>query len=111
MGRRRASTGAAKYYGPDRCHNNLTPAHADAAASGLLRPGIRAVLLHGTPYRPQNDSHFVSEIDRLLEGTARGNALLTRGMAIQGPPYSTPDVTVAGFRAHHRSGASWPRCT
>ncbi|MFF0087051.1 amidohydrolase family protein [Streptomyces canus] len=88
----------------DWCHNSLTPEHADAALEGLVQAGIRAVFLHGTPYRDPDLSHPLAEIDRLLEGPVRGHELLTLGMAVQGPQYSSPDAAVSDFRAAHERG-------
>ncbi|MGC0343952.1 amidohydrolase family protein [Streptomyces sp. SLBN-8D4] len=83
----------------DWCHNALSPEHADAAVEGLVRAGIRAVFLHGTPYRSPETPHPLAEIDRLLDGPVRDHALLTLGMALQGPQYSSPETAVADFRA------------
>ncbi|MFC8519727.1 amidohydrolase family protein [Streptomyces sp. NPDC057257] len=83
----------------DWCHNALSPEHADAAVEGLAQAGIRAVFLHGTPYRSPETSHPLAEIDRLLDGPVRDHALLTLGMALQGPQYSSPETAVADFRA------------
>jgi cytosine/adenosine deaminase-related metal-dependent hydrolase len=82
----------------DWCHNNPTPEHTDAAVEGLRKSGIRAVFLHGTPNRAPDVAHPVTEVDRLLDGPARAHQLLTVGMAIAGPQYSTPDVAVADMR-------------
>ncbi|MHC3471011.1 amidohydrolase family protein [Streptomyces sp. 7R007] len=83
----------------DWCHNALTPEHADAAVEGLIRAGIRAVFLHGTPYRAPDIPHPLAEIDRLLDGPVRDHALLTLGMALQGPQYSSAETAVVDFRA------------
>ncbi|MET7694277.1 amidohydrolase family protein [Streptomyces sp. NPDC005483] len=88
----------------DWCHNSVTPEHADAAVDGLVQVGIRAVFLHGTPYRDPALPHPLAEIDRLLEGPAGDHALLTLGMAVQGPQYSSPDIAVADFRAAAERG-------
>ncbi|MEU9449906.1 amidohydrolase family protein [Streptomyces sp. NPDC048277] len=88
----------------DWCHNSLTPEHADAAVEGLVRSGIRAVFLHGTPYRAPDIPHPLAEIDRLLDGPVSGNPLLTLGMALQGPQYSSPETAVADFRAAAERG-------
>lgn len=88
----------------DWCHNSLTPEHADAAVEGLVRAGIRAVFLHGTPYRDPDLPHPLAETDRLLDGPVRGHALLTLGMAVQGPQYSSPNTAVADFRAAAERG-------
>ncbi|AYC36451.1 amidohydrolase family protein [Streptomyces griseorubiginosus] len=88
----------------DWCHNVLSPEHADAAVDGLARAGVRAVFLHGTPYRSPDTPHPLAEIDRLLDGPVREHALLTLGMALQGPQYSSPDTAVADFRAGAERG-------
>lgn len=85
----------------DWCHNNPTPEQTDAAVDGLRRSGIRGVFLHGTPHTAADAPHPVYEIDRLLDGPVRRHELLTLGMAIRGPQYSTPEVAVADFRAAH----------
>jgi 5-methylthioadenosine/S-adenosylhomocysteine deaminase len=83
----------------DWCHNNATPEHTDAAVEGLQEAGIRAVFFHGAPNRAGDVGHPLAEIDRLLGGSARMHPLLTVGMAVAGPQYSTPDVAVADLRA------------
>ncbi|MCD7444667.1 amidohydrolase family protein [Streptomyces lincolnensis] len=88
----------------DWCHNVLSPEHADAAVQGLAQAGIRAVFLHGTPYRAPDVPHPLTEIDRLLDGPVRDHALLTLGMALQGPQYSSPETAVADFRAGSERG-------
>ncbi|MEU6195397.1 amidohydrolase family protein [Streptomyces sp. NPDC047061] len=88
----------------DWCHNSLTPEHADAAVEGLVQAGIRAAFLHGTPYRAPDVPHPLDEIDRLLAGPVRRHALLTLGMALQGPQYSAPETAVADFRAAAERG-------
>ncbi|MEU6912495.1 amidohydrolase family protein [Streptomyces olindensis] len=88
----------------DWCHNALSPEHADAAVEGLAHAGIRAVFLHGTAYRSPDTPHPLTEIDRLLDGPVRDRALLTLGMALQGPQYSSPDTALADFRAGAERG-------
>ena len=88
----------------DWCHNVLSPEHADAAVEGLVQAGIRAVFLHGTPYRAPEIAHPLAEIDRLLDGPVRAHALLTVGMALQGPQYSSAETAVADFRAGAERG-------
>jgi 5-methylthioadenosine/S-adenosylhomocysteine deaminase len=83
----------------DWCHNNPTPEHTDAAVEALQRSGIRAVFLHGTPNREPDRAHPLEEIDRLLDDPIRGQELITVGMAIRGPQFSTPDVAVDDMRA------------
>ncbi|OPG10449.1 cytosine deaminase [Streptomyces sp. GKU 895] len=102
----------------DWCHNAQSPEHAEAAVEGLVQAGIRAVFLHGTPYRSPDTPHPLGAIDRLLDGPVRDHALLTLGMALQGPQYSSPETAVADFRAgaerglvvsmHHSGGAPSP---
>lgn len=90
----------------DWCHNNPTPDHTDAAVSGLKESGIRALFMHGSPKPdPQpGQPHFSEiphprhEIERLLKGElANPKGLVTLGMAILGPHYSTLDVTLKDF--------------
>ncbi|MGI5461195.1 amidohydrolase family protein [Streptomyces sp. CA-249302] len=88
----------------DWCHNSLTPGHADGAVEGLVHAGIRAVFLHGTPYRDPDLPHPLAEVDRLLDGPVRDHDLLTLGMAVQGPQYSSSHTAVADFRAAHARG-------
>lgn len=88
----------------DWCHNALSPEHADAAVEGLVQAGIRAVFLHGTPYRSPDTPHPLAEVDRLLDGPVRDHALLTLGMALQGPQYSSAETAVADFRAGAERG-------
>jgi 5-methylthioadenosine/S-adenosylhomocysteine deaminase len=86
----------------DWCHNNPTPDHTDAAIRGLDESGIRALFLHGSP-KPNpkpGQKHFSeipmprSEVERLLKGRfASKDGLLTMGLAILGPYYSTYEVT------------------
>jgi 5-methylthioadenosine/S-adenosylhomocysteine deaminase len=88
----------------DWCHNNPTPEHTDAAVEALNESGIRAVFLHGTPGRDPDAPHPLDEVDRLLDGPVRGRELLTVGMAIGGPQYSTPSVALADMRAAEERG-------
>ena len=86
----------------DWCHNNPTPAHTDAAIQGLQDSGIRARFLHGSP-KPDpkpGHKHFSelpmprAEVERLRQGRfASDDGLLTFGLAILGPYYSTYEVT------------------
>src|SRR5262245_17226963 len=86
----------------DWCHNNQTPEHTDAAIRGLDDAGIRARFLHGSP-KPDpkpGQKHFSqvpmlrSEVERLCKGRfASRDRLVTFGLAILGPYYSTYDVT------------------
>jgi 5-methylthioadenosine/S-adenosylhomocysteine deaminase len=83
----------------DWCHNNLSREHTDAAVEALQDCGIRAVFLHGTPRGDPSAAQPLDDIDRLLDGPVLARDLLTVGMAIRGPQYSTPDVAVADLRA------------
>jgi 5-methylthioadenosine/S-adenosylhomocysteine deaminase len=86
----------------DWCHNNPTPAHTDAAIDGIEDSGIRALFLHGSP-KPDpkpGQKHFSevpmprSEVERLRKGRfASNDGLITFGLAILGPYYSTYEVT------------------
>jgi 5-methylthioadenosine/S-adenosylhomocysteine deaminase len=86
----------------DWCHNNPTPAHSDAAIDGLREAGIRAVFLHGSP-KPDpklGQKHFSEiphprvEIERLARDRLPSrDGLVTLGMAILGPAYSTYEVS------------------
>ena len=91
----------------DWCHNNPTPEHTDAAIEGLRQSGIRAAFFHGSP-KPDpkpGERHFSEvphprgEVERLLRGPfASQNQLLTLGLAILGPHYSTLEVSLHDFR-------------
>jgi 5-methylthioadenosine/S-adenosylhomocysteine deaminase len=97
----------------DWCHNNPTPGHTDAAIEGLQESGIRAAFLHGSPKpdpRP-GEPHFSeiphprSEVERLLRGPfASRDQLLTLGLAILGPHYSTLEVALHDFRLARELG-------
>ena len=88
----------------DWCHNNPTPEHSDAAVRGLDDAGIRALFLHGSP-KPDpkpGQRHFSevpmprAEIERFCKGRfASRDGLVTFGLAILGPYYSTYDVARA----------------
>jgi cytosine/adenosine deaminase-related metal-dependent hydrolase len=90
----------------DWCHNNPTPAHTDAAVSALSESGIRAAFFHGSP-KPDpkpGQPHFSelphprAEVERLLAGPFSGrNGLMTLGLAVLGPHYSTLDVALHDF--------------
>lgn len=88
----------------DWCHNNPTADHTDAAIRGLEEAGIRALFLHGSP-KPDpkpGQKHFSeipmprSEVLRLRKTKfSSDTGLITFGLAILGPYYSTYDVTRA----------------
>ncbi|TGN90619.1 cytosine deaminase [Bradyrhizobium yuanmingense] len=91
----------------DWCHNNPTSDHTDAAVRGLIESGIRAAFFHGSP-KPEpkpGEPHFSEvphprrEVERLLAGPlADRDGLVTLGLAILGPHYSTLDVAMHDFR-------------
>ncbi|HXH45100.1 MAG TPA: amidohydrolase family protein [Bradyrhizobium sp.] len=91
----------------DWCHNNPTPDHTDAAVRGLVESGIRAAFFHGSP-KPEpkpGEPHFSEvphprhEVERLLAGPlADRDGLVTLGLAILGPHYSTLDVAMHDIR-------------
>jgi len=97
----------------DWCHNNPTPAHTDAAIEGLKESGIRAAFFHGSP-KPDpkpGEPHFSEvphprkEVERLMHGPfASRDQLLTLGLAILGPHYSTLDVALHDFRLARELG-------
>jgi cytosine/adenosine deaminase-related metal-dependent hydrolase len=90
----------------DWCHNNPTPAHTDRGIDGLIDSGIRAVFFHGSP-KPDpkpGQKHFSeiphprSEIERLIKSRFnKKDSLVSLGMAILGPHYSTYEVAVHDF--------------
>jgi cytosine/adenosine deaminase-related metal-dependent hydrolase len=97
----------------DWCHNNPTPAHTDAAVRALFDSGIRATFFHGSPKPdPQpGQPHFSEvphprhEVERLLAGPlANLDGLVTLGLAILGPHYSTLDVALHDFRLAREYG-------
>ena len=97
----------------DWCHNNPTPAHTDAAVRALFDSGIRAAFFHGSP-KPDpkpGQPHFSEvphprhEVERLLAGPlANPDGLVTLGLAILGPHYSTLDVALHDFRLAREYG-------
>jgi cytosine/adenosine deaminase-related metal-dependent hydrolase len=91
----------------DWCHNNPTPDHTDVAVRGLIESGIRAAFFHGSP-KPEpkpGERHFSEvphprrEVERLRAGPLTDrDGLVTLGLAILGPHYSTLDVAMHDFR-------------
>jgi len=90
----------------DWCHNNPTPDHTNQAIQGLLDSGIRSVFFHGSP-KPDpkpGQKHFSeiphprSEVERLLKDQFNNaQSLVSLGLAILGPHYSTYEVAVHDF--------------
>jgi cytosine/adenosine deaminase-related metal-dependent hydrolase len=97
----------------DWCHNNPTPEHTDAGIEGLRESGIRGAFFHGSPKpdpRP-GEKHYSevphprAEVERLMRGPfASRDQLLTLGLAILGPHYSTLDVSIHDFRMARELG-------
>ncbi len=96
----------------DWCHNNPTPGHTDRAIDGLTESGIRAGFFHGSPKpdpKPGQKpfwevSHPRSEIERLMRRLPSNGGLVTLGMAILGPHYSTYEVAQEDFRLAREFG-------
>ena len=90
----------------DWAHNNPTPDHTDAGVEALKESGIRAAFFHGSP-KPDakpGEPHFSEvphprpEIERLMKGSLSDrSALVTLGMAVLGPHYSTLEVSAHDF--------------
>lgn len=97
----------------DWCHVNRTPEHTDAAVEGLISSGARALFLHGSPKpdaRP-GEKHYSEipmprgEVERLRKGRfASQDSMVTLGLAILGPSYSTRDVTLSDVRLAREFG-------
>ncbi len=90
----------------DWCHNNPTPEHADAGIDGLVASGIRAAFFHGSPKPDPKPGqkpfwevpHPRHEVERLLKNwLPTRDGLVTLGLAILGPHYSTLDVALSDF--------------
>src|SRR6266550_1286029 len=85
-----------------RSRRASTPAHTDAGVDALKDSGIRAAFFHGSP-KPDpkpGEPHFSevphprSEMERLMKGPLSDrNGLVTLGMAVLGPHYSTLEVS------------------
>jgi len=92
----------------DWAHNNTTPEHSDASIAGLKESGIRAAFFHGSPqarpqarrpaFLPRKSRTRGGRFERLLKGPLTDrNALVTLGMAVLGPHYSTLEVSAHDF--------------
>jgi cytosine/adenosine deaminase-related metal-dependent hydrolase len=97
----------------DWCHNNPTPAHTDAAIDGLADSGVRAAFFHGSPKPDPKPGqkpfwevpHPRTEVERLRKTRfSSSDQLLTLGMAILGPHYSTYEVAVEDFQLAREMG-------
>ena len=96
----------------DWCHNNPTPEHTDRAVDALVESGIRAAFFHGSPKPDPKPGqkpfwevpHPRSEVERLLTRLPANNGLVTLGLAILGPHYSTYEVAQQDFRLAREFG-------
>ena len=96
----------------DWCHNNPTPEHTDCAVDALAESGIRAAFFHGSPKPDPKPGqkpfwevpHPRSEVERLLKRLPANNGLVTLGLAILGPHYSTYEVAQQDFRLAREFG-------
>jgi cytosine/adenosine deaminase-related metal-dependent hydrolase len=90
----------------DWCHNTPTPDHTDGGIDGLIESGIRAAFFHGSP-KPDpkpgqkpfwETPHPRSEVERLVKRLPTRDGLVSLGLAILGPHYSTYEVAAHDFR-------------
>jgi len=96
----------------DWCHNNPTPEHTDRAVDALAESGIRAAFFHGSPKPDPKPGqkpfwevpHPRSEVERLMKRLPANNGLVTLGLAILGPHYSTYEVALQDFRLAREFG-------
>ncbi len=96
----------------DWCHNNPTPDHTNAAVAALRRAGIRAMFMHGSPKPDPKPGqppfwevpHPRDEVIRLREDLAPDEGMISLGLAILGPHYSTLDVTLKDFKLAQEFG-------
>ena len=96
----------------DWCHNNPTPEHSDRAIDALVESGIRAAFFHGSP-KPDpkpgqkpfwETPHPRAEVERLMQRLPANDGLVTLGLAILGPHYSTYEVAQQDFRLAREFG-------
>ncbi len=96
----------------DWCHNNPTSEHTDGAIDGLIESGIRAAFFHGSPKpdpKPGQKpfwemAHPRGEVERLIQRLPANDGLVTLGLAILGPHYSTYEVAQHDFRLAREFG-------
>jgi cytosine/adenosine deaminase-related metal-dependent hydrolase len=96
----------------DWCHNNPTPEHTDRAVDALAESGIRAAFFHGSPKPDPKPGqkpfwevqHPRSEVERLMKRLPANEGLVTLGLAILGPHYSTYEVAQQDFRLAREFG-------
>jgi cytosine/adenosine deaminase-related metal-dependent hydrolase len=96
----------------DWCHNTPTPEHTDGAIAGLAESGIRAAFFHGSP-KPDpkpgqkpfwETPHPRAEVERLMKLLPTRDGLVSLGLAILGPHYSTYEVASHDFRLAREFG-------
>ncbi len=96
----------------DWCHNNPTREHTDGAVKGLVESGIRAAFFHGSPKPDPKPGqkpfwempHPRNEVERLMKTLPANDGLVTLGLAILGPHYSTYEVAQHDFRLAREFG-------
>ncbi len=96
----------------DWCHNNPTPEHTDRAVDALVESGIRAAFFHGSPKPDPKPGqkpfwevpHPRGEVERLMKRLPANQGLVTLGLAILGPHYSTYEVAQQDFRLAREFG-------
>ena len=96
----------------DWCHNNPTPEHTDRAVDALVESGIRAAFFHGSPKPDPKPGqkpfwevpHPRGEVERLMNRLPANQGLVTLGLAILGPHYSTYEVAQQDFRLAREFG-------
>jgi 5-methylthioadenosine/S-adenosylhomocysteine deaminase len=96
----------------DWCHNNPTPQHSDRAIDALVESGIRAAFFHGSPKPDPKPGqkpfwevpHPRGEVERLMKRLSSDDGLVTLGLAILGPHYSTYEVAQHDFRLARECG-------
>ena len=96
----------------DWCHNTPTPAHTDGGIEGLIESGIRAAFFHGSP-KPDpkpgqkpfwETPHPREEAVRLMRRLPTRDGLVSLGLAILGPHYSTYEVAAHDLRLARELG-------
>ena len=96
----------------DWCHNTPTPEHSDGGIDGLVESGIRAAFFHGSP-KPDpklgqkpfwETPHPRAEVERLIKLLPTQDGLVSLGLAILGPHYSTYEVAAHDLRLAREFG-------
>lgn len=94
----------------DWSHNLATPDHADAAVQGLMESRARAVFAHGggaPQWRlPPSAVPHPDDARRLrTQYFSSEDQLVTMAMALRGPQFTTPDVTLGDYRLAKEVGS------